>query len=211
MVYDGNMPDSVSDQLGDVLYANARAGVLGNKYYISMMKQNGEYVMFCYDTKHKTWYKEDKVQALGFGSVDDELYYIDEQENTIVGVTGTWLSEDNSHTEDDFDWSAEFDLIGVSYVNGGLGDSPVRIRNAKYVSMFKIRMYLDPAAHMKLWIKYNDGPEWELMGERRGSDMRTFTLPVIPKRCDHVRFKLTGHGDAKIYDISRIMEVGGDG
>ena len=206
MVYDGNMPDAISDQLGDVLYSSARAGVLGNKYYISMMKQNGEYVMFCYDTKHKTWYKEDSVQALGFGSVDDELYYIDEQENTIVSVMGSMGA-----LEDDFDWSAEFDLMGVSYVNGGLGDSPVRIRNAKYVSMFKIRMYLDPDAHMKLWMKYNDGPEWELMGERRGNDMRTFTLPVIPKRCDHVRFKLTGHGDAKIYDISRIMEVGGDG
>ena len=64
---------------------------------------------------------------------------------------------------------------------------------------------------MRLWIKYDDNALYELMGERRGHDTRTFVLPVIPKRCDHVRFKLTGKGEAKIYDISRIMEVGGDG
>ena len=58
---------------------------------------------------------------------------------------------------------------------------------------------------------YNDNPLYELMGERQGTDMRTFILPVVPKRCDHLRFKITGHGEAKIYDLSRIMEVGGDG
>ena len=77
--------------------------------------------------------------------------------------------------------------------------------------MFKIRMYLDPAARMKLWIKYNDSPLYEDMGERRGTEMRTFVLPVVPKRCDHLRFKISGHGDMKIYDVSRVMEVGGDG
>jgi len=206
MVYDGNMPESVSSQLGDILYSSARGGVLGNKYYISMCKPNGDYVMFNYDTKTGVWYKEDAVVALGFASVADELYYIDENENTLVTVRGTMGTIEN-----DFDWAAEFDLFGTTYIPGGNSDSPVRVRNNKYLSMFKIRMYLDPDAHMKLWIKYNDAPIYELMGERHGSDLRTFVLPVIPKRCDHIRFKITGHGDAKIYDISRMLEVGGDG
>ena len=37
------------------------------------------------------------------------------------------------------------------------------------------------------------------------------TRTVVPKRCDHLRFKITGKGKAKIYDVSRMMEVGGDG
>ena len=198
MVFDGSMPAGISDALGDILYSDARAGALGSKYYISMKDRNNTYRMFVYDTKYKTWYKEDNVKALGFGAADDDLYYIDENENTLVTVRGT-----KGAAEADFDWAAEFDLFGAGAASG--------IRNSHYLSMFKIRMYLDPEAWMRLWIKYNDSPVYEFMGERRGSDMRTFSLPVLPKRCDHVRFKITGHGDAKIYDISRVLEVGGDG
>ena len=206
MVYDGNMPTEVSSQLGDILYQDARAGVLGYKYYISMKDKNDNWRLFTYDTKYGVWFKEDSTQALGFGTVDDELYFIDEINNNLVTVRGTMGT-----IEEDFDWAAEFGIVGVNYAQGSSTDSPARIRNAKYLSMFKIRMYLDPEARMKLWIKYNDSPLYEDMGERQGTDMRTFVLPVVPKRCDHLRFKITGHGDMKIYDLSRIMEVGGDG
>jgi hypothetical protein len=206
MMYDGNMPQSVSGQMGDILYDDARAGVLGDKYYISMKDKNGNWRLFNYDTKYNTWYKEDSTKALAFGTVDDELFFIDENNNTLVTVRGTV-----GETEEDFDWAAEFGLVGVNYIQGGSSDSPARIRNAKYLSMFKIRMYLDPDAYMRLWIKYDEEPLYEYMGERRGNQMRTFVLPVIPKRCDHLRFKITGHGEMKVYDLSRIMEVGGDG
>lgn len=206
MVYDGNMPEPVSDQLGEILYSDARAGVLGEKYYISMKDGNGNWKQFVFDTKHNNWWKEDTVHALGYGAADDDLFYIDEEENTLVSVRGT-----TGTLENDFDWAAEFDLVGVNYVQSSSYDSPERVRNAKYLSMFKIRMYLDPDAYMRLWIKYDDNALYELMGERRGHDMRTFVLPVIPKRCDHCRFKVTGHGTVRIYDLSRVMEVGGDG
>lgn len=206
MMYDGNMPTPVSEQLGGILYSDARAGMLGTKYYISMKDRNNNWRLFNYDTKYGTWYREDNTKALGFGAVDSELFFIDEDANTLVSVRGSV-----GDAEPDFDWAAEFGLTGVNYISGGTGDSPARIRNAKYISMFKIRMYLDPDAWMKLWIKYNEDALYTLMGERSGSEMRTFVLPVIPKRCDHMRFKITGHGDMKLYDLSRIAEVGGDG
>ena len=203
MIYDGNMPEPVSEQLGEMLYSNARAGVLGEKYYISMEDANGNWRLFVYDTKHNNWWKEDSVQALGFGAAEDDLFYIDEDNNTLVSIKGSVGTE-----ESDFDWAAEFDMFGTTYT--GRFDDPKRVRNAKYLSMFKIRMFLAPGAYIRLWIKYDDNL-YEFMGERYGHDMRTFVLPVIPKRCDHVRMKITGRGDAKIYDISRILEVGGDG
>ena len=171
-----------------------------------MKDRNDNWRMFVYDTKYGNWWKEDRVEALGFGAVDDELFYIDEEHNTLVSVMGSVGTQ-----EADFDWAAEFGLVGVNYQQGGNYDSPARIRNAKYLSMFKVRMYLDPEAKMTLWIRYNDDALYEKMGERRGHDTRTFILPVIPKRCDHLRFKITGHGDMKVYDLSRIMEVGGEG
>lgn len=209
MIYDGNMPEPVSEALGDKLYYDARAGVLGVKYYISMQDSENDWHLFVYDTAHRTWYKEDAVHALGFGAVDDDLFYIDEDNNTLVSVRGP-LGAEGWTTEADRDWMAEFDLFGTTFIQAGGYDSPERVRNEKYLSMFKIRASLAQGAWMKLWIKYNDGA-YEYIGEKAGTDLRTFVLPVVPKRCDHIRFKLTGHGDAVIYDISRILEVGGDG
>lgn len=205
MVYDGNMPQSVGDQLGEKLYSDARAGVLGAKYYISMKDADNHFHLFNYDTEHGTWWKEDGTKALGFGTVGDELFYIDEEHNTLVSVTGSVGTE-----EADFDWAAEFDLYGVNYVRSSSYDSPERVRNSKYLSMFKVRAQLDGGAYMRLWIKYDDRL-YEYIGEKRGVNLRSFVLPVVPKRCDHIRFKLTGHGGAAVYSISRIMEVGGDG
>ena len=202
MVYDGNMPQEVGEQLGEMLYSNARAGVLDDKYYISMEDSVGNWRLFVYDTTHGSWWKEDSTQALGFGAAEDDLFFIDENANTLVSVRGSVGTE-----ETDFDWAAEFDLFGVNWQGY---EDPKQIRNSIYLSLFKIRMYLAPGAFMRLWIKYDENL-YELKCERWGHDMRTFVLPVLPKRADHVRFKVTGHGEAKIYDISRVLEVGGDG
>ena len=205
MMYDGNMPQPVSEQLGEELYKEARAGVLGDKYYISMKDKNDSFVMMVYDTKHGTWWKEDSTKALDFGTVEDELFYIDEVNNTLVSVRGSVGTEETA-----LDWSAEFDLYGVHYRQESNYDDPKRIRNQKYISQFKIRMALGENAYIRLYMKYDNG-DWEVKGERTGTDLKTFVLPVVPKRCDHVRFKIIGYGDATIYDISRIMEVGGNG
>lgn len=205
MMYDGNMPQPVGEQLGDTLYSDARAGVLEDKYYISMKDRDDEYSLFVLDTKNGNWWKEDNTRALGFGTVEDDLFYIDEDDNTLVSVRGFIGDEEGA-----LDWYAIFDLYGVHYRQSSNYDDPRRVRNYKYVSLFKIRMELEENAWVRLYMQY-DGGEWELKGERTGTSLKTFVLPVIPKRCDHVRFKLEGHGGATIYDISRIMEVGGDG
>ena len=204
MLYDGNMPVPVSEKLGDTLYSDARAGVLGDKYYISMKDAGNNWHMFIYNTKYNTWWKEDNTHAMGFGTAEDELYYIDEDDNTLVSVRGTFGTKETAPIE----WMAEFDLYGVS--PSGSSDNPNRVRNEKYISMFKIRMSMEDGAKMSLQIRYNNGP-WEDMGTRKGTGLETFVLPVAPKRCDHVRYRLSGKGEATIYSISRILEVGGDG
>ena len=205
MVYDGTMPQPISTALGEDLYSDARAGVLKDKYYISMKNESDDFVLMVFDTAHNTWWVEDETQALGFGTAGDELYWIDEAANTLVSARGTMGTAEG----DDIEWMAEFDLYGVNYVAAGT-DNPDRVRNEKYVSMFKIRMDLDEGAWMKLFMQYNSG-EWEYIGQRSGTGLGTFVLPVIPKRCDHVRYKLEGEGGMKLYSVSRIMEVGGDG
>jgi hypothetical protein len=194
LMYDGSMPVSVGEKLGGVLYSDARAGAVGDKYYISMKDRSGEWHLFNYDTKTGIWHKEDNLHAMGFGRVDDELFCIDEGDNTLVSINGSV-----GEIEDDFPWSATFGLFGTDYTG------------QKYLSRFNIRMYLDPWAEAKLEIRYDGEGEWQEMGTVRGSRVQSFLIPVIPRRCDHLQVRISGEGDCRIYQISREMEAGGDG
>ena len=40
--------------------------------------------------------------------------------------------------------------------------------------------------------------------------LRSFSVPLRPRRCDHFRLRIVGEGDAKIYSISKTIEQGGD-
>jgi hypothetical protein len=43
-----------------------------------------------------------------------------------------------------------------------------------------------------------------------GTTLRTFAIPIRPKRCDHMRLKVVGLGEAKIYSICKTVEQGSD-
>ena len=43
-----------------------------------------------------------------------------------------------------------------------------------------------------------------------GSSLRSFSMPIRPKRCDHLRLRIVGEGDAKIYSITKTVEKGSD-
>ena len=204
--FDGSMPQDCGEQLGEKLYMDARAGTVGGKYYISMKDHDNNWTMFCYETEKGVWYKEDGFRALGFGKVGDELFAIDEANNQLVSIRGSMGTQ-----EDDFSWLAEFGISGVEYQYGNYGKARADIAARQYMSRFNIRMYLDEGKQAKLEIMYNSDGEWTEQGTINGRNMTSFVLPVIPKRCDHLRFRIKGSGEMRIYSIARILEVGADG
>lgn len=207
MAYDGAMPVSISDQLGNVLYSDARAGAIGNVYYISMKNANGDWNLFTYNTEKNIWYREDDFRALCFGTVDDELFAIDEVNNTLVAMLGSM-----GDLEADFEWKAEFGISGVEYSANQYGRmTRADTIGSHYLSRFDIRMYLEEGSRAELEIMYDSEGEWNKQGEIRGTRMRNMMIPVIPRRCDHLRFRIRGKGVFRIYSISRSMEVGSDG
>lgn len=206
MLYDGNLPVSVSEQLGNELYSDARAGALKDKYYISMKDAGNTWNLFTYDTKRGIWYREDNLKALQFAGVQDELFTIDEGNNTLVSMTGS-----QGTLEEEITWEAEFGISGVDYepTQGGLGRSD--IAGNHYLGRFDIRMCLEAEHTAKLEIRYNEDEYWTEQGEIHGNSMRNIMLPVIPRRCDHLRFRMRGSGEMRIYSIARYLEVGSDG
>ena len=203
MRFDGSMPVSVSAALGDMLYSDARAGAVGGTYYISMKDRDNHWNLFTYNTDKDVWYREDGFHALGFGTVADELYAIDEENNQLVSMRGSMGT-----IEPDFEWMADFGLEGVKYGQYGNREDT---GGSRYLSRFNIRMYLEEGSHAELEIMYDSDGIWHSQGVIHGSRMRDMMIPVIPRRCDHLRFRLKGKGECRIYSISRILEVGSDG
>lgn len=193
MSYDGSLPSSVSNCLGGVRYYNAVAGATGEKYYISMEDTSGTWHMFCFSTKTGMWHREDNTHAVAFGRKGDELYYLDDGGN-IMAVNGT-----EGTKEDAVSW----------YVVGGM--TGYDVAGQKYLSRYNIRMQLEQGAEVSLALEYDSDGKWVDKGNVKGTSTRTFMIPVIPRRCDHVRLKLSGKGMARIFSIARLYEEGGDG
>ena len=64
--YNGSLPVSISDDLGEVRYYSAVGGTIGDRYYVSMKDNTNSYHLFVYDSKTGLWCKEDNTQVLYF-------------------------------------------------------------------------------------------------------------------------------------------------
>ena len=193
--YDGSLPVEISSALGDVSYYNAVAGTLGNKYYISMADNNDTYHMFAYDTKMGLWHREDNTQASAFCTCRGNLYYIENDgKYSIKSVIG---SGDTVIT-DDVNWMAETGIIGV--------DMP----DKKYISRIDVRLSLEVGARVFFYIQYDSMRTWEHLFTMTGTTLKTFAIPIKPKRCDHLRLRIEGIGEAKIFSICKTIEQGSD-
>lgn len=191
--YDGSLPGGVSTALGTEFYSSAAGGSFGGKYHVSMRDSSGAWHYFVYDTVRGVWHREDDTHATSFTAWGDELFYLDEDRKMIIAENGTVGAPEGR-----VEWMAETGLLGYDMID------------SKYISRYNLRMRLGADAYVKLQIEYDSDGVWHDEGTVRGAGIGAFVLPVIPRRCDHFRYRLTGAGDIKIYSIAKIIEQGSD-
>ena len=189
--YDGSLPTSISYPLGEQRFFNAVAGSIGNKYYINMQDYDGNYSLFVYDISRQLWHKEDSVQIKEFCRVDNSLYA--SIGNDLISLTGG-----TPLIEDDFEWYAETGYIGYAYSDN------------KYVGRLLVRLSKPLSSKISLYLSYDNMDTWEQVAEISGGGTRSFSIPVIPRRCDRFRVRIKGVGDCKIYSISKVLDIGSD-
>lgn len=193
VAYDGSLPAEVSYALGDVRYDNAVACAHGNKYYISMRDEQGEYSLFVYDTKRGLWHKEDDLAVSMFCPCRNELYFIPKDGKEIKTLFGSGTED-----EEAVEWMAETGALGVS--------SP----DKKYISRLNVRMSLAIGSVVRFYIQYDSEGEWHHAATMTGTVMKPFSMPIRPRRCDHFKLRIVGKGEAKIYSITKTIEQGSD-
>ncbi|MBP3410074.1 MAG: hypothetical protein J6M10_03665 [Clostridia bacterium] len=191
--YDGSLPVSISDAFAGVAYQNARAGAVGGKYYISMQDMAGDWHMFVYDVEKGIWHREDSTCAMMFTAYRDDIYYIDEENGFLMSALGK-----SGEKEGMVKWEAVSGIIGYEYPDH------------KYLSRFTLRVKMERHSWCEIWVQYDSDGEWIKQGDLVGANTQSFTVPVIPRRCDHMQIRIRGEGDVKIYSIAKILEMGSD-
>ena len=187
--YDGSLPVEVSYVLGDVHYTEAYAGAHGNNYYVSM-KNGEENSLFIYDTEKGIWHKENG-RYTHFCSCRDEMYASD-------GVAIYSLTGSGTPIEEQVEWMAETGEIGIS--------SP----DMKYTARLNIRMSMDIGSTVDVFAEYDSSGEWEKQFSLTGTNLRSFSMPIRPVRCDHMKLRFVGKGDVRIYSITKTTQDGSD-
>lgn len=189
MAYDGALPVSASYVLGENRYHDAIAAAHGNKYYVSMLDEANTANIFVYDTAKGVWHREDNERVLDFCSCKGELYAINEDRTKILTMT---------HGDEVVEWSVQTGEIGLS--------SP----DMKFMSRVTIRMFLPPASTVRIYVQYGFEDTWNKVFETTSTTLRSFSIPIRPKRCDFMRMRIEGVGDAKVYAITKTLRNGSE-
>ena len=190
--YQGSFPQSVSEALGELPFYEAVAGAVGDRYYISMRDGSGAWHLFVFDTKRGLWMREDDLHAKIFARYGDDLYCIAE-DNALLAMLGT-----DGTLEPYVSWKMETGLMYYQH--------PDR----KYVQRYTLRLYMEEGAEADVYLMYDSSGEWVRQGRIKMKGTRTVTLPIRPRRCDHLRMKIEGRGEIRLYSIARILTIGSD-
>ena len=185
ITYQGGIPEVISAAFGDESYSQGVAGSDGRKYYLSTQNDDsGEWRLFVFDTRYNLWHIEDEVQALGFACMDG-LYCLERD-----GTLWTQEAPEGATLEGAIDWQAET----ADFYLGNL--------NRKWLIKIQLRLEAEAGAQIAIFTQWDSSGIWEPVANLTSSSKRMYYLPVIPRRCDHFRLKMTGQGMARLYGLT---------
>ena len=121
-------------------------------------------------------------------------------------------------------WTAVTDprSLVTNYSAGAIsGVQYYELPENKRVSRYNIRMRMEEGAECFVYLRY-DGDvvgnesdpttDWILVGSITATEtgIKHYIIPVRPHRCDHMQIAIVWNGNAQIYSIAKILEVGSD-
>ncbi len=183
VAYDGSYPKTVSQALGPLSCTKALAGALGDKLYLSI--PGGLYV---FDTALGIWHREDSPQIRHFAG----------DTNTLVFSTKDSIYEVEAGQEP-VSWWAES------------GAFELATEHRQFLRRLLLRLRPSPGAWADVLVSYDDQETWHHVSHVQGDgSLITHQVVIFPRRCDHLRLRLEGHGQVEIYTLTRIYEQGSD-
>jgi hypothetical protein len=192
--YNGASYDKISEALGKEAYTDAIGCATASKYYLSMVGEDNERKLFVFDTKLGLWHVEDDINVSHIINHKGGVYLYDKTDSILYTVGST---PENAES-DDVEWYCESGIIGFS------------THDSKYISKLQLRLSLPVGSNVSFLIEYDSDGYWEFIGSLEGVSLRAFSIPILPRKCDHFKIRIEGKGECKIYSISKVMVEGGE-
>lgn len=178
MAYTGGNPWHIGEELGPEQYRDAVAGSDGVRYYVSMVREDGESEILCYDTRHRVWHREDGMKLVGLGWHAD-LYALEERGEL-------WVLGDRRDTGNGEEGVASWVETADFYDGTTRKKAPGRL---------VLRLEIDDGVDLDIKIRYDSRGEWELLRRLTGEMVKGQEEIAVPlRRCDHYRIRLEGLG-----------------
>ena len=187
--YSGGSPELISEVFGLRRYQNASAGAEGDRYYISMEDvQSKMWGLWVYDIQRDIWLQEDETQALDFAYNDGRLYFIS-KDGSVVCVNPVESGEV-------IPWSAT--TCRMDEV----------LHNRKCYSKLLLRAeLLDSKAWLQVEVSCDEEP-FKRVYTSRDKRAKTLVIPIMPRRCDSFRVRLSGEGAFILRSMVREFDIG---
>ena len=160
-----------------------------------MKNSAGEWGLYVYDSLLGIWLHEDSLHATAFAAVDGELFCLD-SDGRLIALTGS-----TGTPETGVNWSAE---TGIMYFL-----QPEH----KYLHRLSLRLTMGVGSSVKAEIEYDSSGKWETAGQLANTGAEcppAMELPLLPRRCDHLRLRISGSGDVKLHALHRYLETGSE-
>lgn len=186
--YTGGMPSLISANFGDKILTDAAAGTDGDSYFLSASDGDRRHLLV-YETKSGLWLREDDTDAVDFGRVGKDLYFLDSKGDV-------WLADTREEGEG-LDWMAQFCPFYET------------IQGRKRYTKLLMRLELPRGAWMKAEIR-SDGGNWRECGKVIGHDMDSVPMQIPIHRCDCFEVRLSGNGPCTIRTMMLEYQVGSD-
>lgn len=194
-VDDGSGPEEIGDCFAEGEFSKAIGCVCGHKYFVSMENDEGWH-LFVYDADKNLWHREDDFHATAMWGNSVCAIAADADTKELVDISGN--SPLDRYAENAVSWMAETGEIGL--------DSPER----KYITRLTLRLSMEVGAELTVYAQYDTQPEWVSLGSIQGTGLQSFSLPLRLRRCDHLRLRLEGEGDVKLYSITKTIQEGSE-
>lgn len=195
MAYSGGIPQPTGWAFGTERFRDAVGGSDGLRYYVSMDGTEHGRLLYVYDVQRGVWHTQDDSNALGFAVYKGNLYMLnDEGEIWIIGEIQD--PPEGVTTETPVTWWAEFADI--------TDEDPYK----KQIPKLIIRLEVDAGATVTVSMRFDSTGDWETVDTLTANVKRSYYLPIVPRRADHYRIRLSGTGGCRVYSIAREYSQG---
>lgn len=82
--------------------------------------------------------------------------------------------------------------------------------NKKQIAKLQVRISIDAGASVTFWMMFDSSGTWEEINTIESQVLRSYYLPLVPRRCDHYKIKITGTGGWRLYSLTREDSIGSE-